>query len=703
VRKNRRTRRNFICLGGDNLSIFNIFRKAKQETYPIYLDTGAYNVPKWSTQKDEEYIREGYRKITWVYSCVSIIAANVSQVPWELYRINRTNGVEKEILDHPILKLLNDRINPYMSAKDFFDLWATYLATQGKFYCLFNNAALPTQLYPLYPHYTKPIPDLNKFVNGFEYNVSGQSSQYNADQVLWSKFNDPLDLYDGMSPIRAMARTIDTENEAVDWNKAQLQNQAVPPGAIQVQNPSPEMANKLRSEWLKRYSGARNARVPLILNAEKANYIPFGLSTIDMDFIEQRKLSRVEICSAFGVPSQVVGDPEGQTYANYEEAVKSLWQQTVIPKYLDHMTDILNTYIATKYADNLKIKYNLDSIGALHESMDSLAERARGLYKDGIIKLNEARYMLKFEDVETGDSFYSQPAVATATTTTATVTTATTTTASATESKTIKIKTIDMSDEQKEMHWKSTEEKRSKYIDPCAKQFKDAFKDEQKQLLNAIKDIYDAEQIINAADRVINACAPRKKNILAAIYNLVISDFGEATYYKVAKNKCKKINIDFLTNAMIKYIATQTATEVVQINETTRFQLQEIIAKSIAEGAKIETIAEEIDKLYLDNIVPNRSKLIARTEVISASNYGSVAGAQKAQEDFDLKIKKIWIPTYDIRTRQRHLAMGEHPPVELDGTFNLGDANMQYPADLSGPAAEVCNCRCTVGYVNTKD
>ena len=248
--------------------IFNMFRKQVQ-----YVHSWQYGQPNWSSQNDEAYIREAYNKIVWVYSCVSMIASCCASVPWVLYRNQRGNKVE--IDDHPILTLLNTRVSPYMPSKDFFDLWATYLALQGKFFAEYNNSAMPTQIYPMYPHYVKPIPDRKLFVSGFEYRMGGDTTIYKADSVLWSKFNDPLDLYQGLSPVRALARTIDTENESVDWNKSTLQNSAVPAGAISVVNPSPELTSKLREDWLSRYGGANNARVPLILNAEKANYVSF--------------------------------------------------------------------------------------------------------------------------------------------------------------------------------------------------------------------------------------------------------------------------------------------------------------------------------------------------------------------------------------------------------------------------------------------
>lgn len=664
------------------MGLFDLFKKAKKEPYPVYLETGAYNMPKWSSNKDEAYLREGYNKVVWVYACVAKIASCVSSVPWELYRVNKTNGKETEILEHPILNMLNYNINPSMTSKDFFDLWATYLATQGKFYALFNNAGLPTQIFPLYPHDTRPIPDRVRFINGFEYQVSGSQVRYDTQEILWSKFNDPLDLYEGLSPIKAVARTIDTENEAVDWNKSQLQNQAVPPGAIQVQNPSPEMQNKLRTEWLKRYSGAKNARVPLVLNAEKANYIPFGLDSIDMDFINQRKLNRIEICAAFGVPSQVVGDPEGQTYANYNEAVKSLWNETIIPKYLEHIKDILNLYIANKYADNLVIKYNLDNIGALHESMDSLADRAVKLYKGEILTLNEARAMINYDDIEDGDERYEpfempekekEPE----------------------KEEESKKKSLNLTEEQKEMFWKKQDEEKEKYIKATTTQFEKAFEKENELIQILLRNIDKNSEIYDTVQKVIKSQSKDKQKILVALYNLVIGDFGTQSYNRLRRGDTE---FDSYAEDITKYIKAQTAKQVTQINDTTLTQLKKRIDFGINEGQSVAKIASSIKDLYKDDITPNRSKMIAQTETISASNYGSLSGAEQAQEEYNLDLKKVWIRTYDSRVRDTHIQAGNHKPIALNEKFQVGDSKLKYPGDFGGSAKEVVNCRCAIAY-----
>lgn len=682
------------------MSIFDIFRKASKqgkEDYPQMLEWGTYGAPKWSTQKDREYITEAYKKLVWVYVCASIIGANVSKVNWELWRIGKgQNTKDRQIYEHPLLMLVNQRINTHFTSKDFFEIWALSLALQGKFFCKLNSPMYPTKLYPLYSHLVKPIPDEIKFISGFQYDPNGKADVFAEDIVLWSKLTDPEDYYEGLSPVKAMARTIDSENEAVDWNKSQLQNQAVPPGAISVVNPGSDLIKMLTSEWKKRYSGPRNARVPIILNSEKASYIPFGLSPIDMDFLGLRKLTRVEICAGFGIPGQLAGDPEGQTYANMEQAEKTMWNHTLIPKYLDRMKDDLNLYLAQRYADNLEFRYNLDDIEALHEGMAEKGDRAMKLYKARLITKNEGRFMIDHDEVEGGDEYYEAPYVSDdkdkddEETKPPEVEDDEKGKGKGKKKDDFEVKAINMSEEQKELYWKSLEADREEYIKSVTKLLEENFDKERVNVVSAIKNDKSIENAIETMSK-------DKLIILQALYKVVIKDFGQKTYRKISNLKAE---MEFsISDEIARYIREQTAQQVVQVNETTISQISQRIQLAQGQGMSIRQISRLIDDLYLEQIIPNRSEVIARTETVSSSNYGSYRGALQAQEDYDIQVKKIWIATYDGRVRPTHAVAGGHDPIHLHERFTVGNSEMLYPGDYLGGADEVVRCRCALGYV----
>lgn len=373
-----------------------------------YAGTYEAGATKWSIQDDHAYVNEAYEKVVWCYSCIAAIASAVSSLNWLLY--DSSGKKLKEITKHPILDLLNNRVNPDFTSQQFFDLWATSLATQGKFFARYSNALkydAKLELYPMYTHLTAPIVGAGEStLNGFSYRLDNNT--YAPDFILWDRFIDPLNFYDGLSPIRAAARIIDTENQAIDWNKNMFDNMAVPPGALGLQNATPTTIKEAKKRWRSDVAGVQNSRMPLILDTERLSYIHFGLSSIDMDFIQQKKVTRIEICSALGVPGQVVGDPENQTYANYEQALKSFWSTTVLAKYVNKIAKKLNSDIVRAWNPNYFVRADTSEIAVLQEDENARSERIRGEFNDNLISQNEARELLGYSGLSEGDKFSYQ-------------------------------------------------------------------------------------------------------------------------------------------------------------------------------------------------------------------------------------------------------------------------------------------------------
>jgi len=379
------------------------WRNFSKKSY--YTDDYRAGAPVWSIQDDMAYVEEAFEKIIWCYSCIIAIASAVGSIPWRLYK--RTGADLKEIKSHYLLDMFNGQVNPDFTAAEFFELWAVFLATQGKFFAIKDNPILPSELRPMYAHQVKPIPGTGpQTLSGFDYELN--NTKYSPNLILWDRFIDPLDFYQGLSPIRAGARTMATENQAVDWNKNVFDNIGIPPGALALYNVSPTQIEEAKKRWLADYSGPKKARMPFIFDSEKINYINFGLSQVDMDFIMQKKVNRIEICSAFGVPGQVVGDPEGQTYANFGEALKAFWSQTVIPRYLNRIAAKLNKDVVRLYDKAFIIKPDLSDIAVLQEDETSKTDRVRGLFMDNVMTQNEAREAVGLTARPEGDVFNYQ-------------------------------------------------------------------------------------------------------------------------------------------------------------------------------------------------------------------------------------------------------------------------------------------------------
>ncbi len=146
----------------------------------------------------------------------------------------------------------------------------------------------------------------------------------------------------------------------------------------------------------------------------------------------------------------------------------------------------------------------------------------------------------------------------------------------------------------------------------------------------------------------------------------------------------------------IRYARLFSSRKIVMIDETTRDTIRGMLADGIVEGAGIRELARRIDTLYLEQIIPNRSRVISRTEAIASCNCASLSGAMGAGPGW----LKQWLATGDDRTREAHrLASGQRR--RLEQPFIVWDEPLMFPGDNSMGASgrNVIQCRCTMTYV----
>lgn len=153
------------------------------------------------------------------------------------------------------------------------------------------------------------------------------------------------------------------------------------------------------------------------------------------------------------------------------------------------------------------------------------------------------------------------------------------------------------------------------------------------------------------------------------------------------------VNEDFWLTWANKMLKGTLGERIKWITETTRDvfikAVDRIAYAGFESGKGVPEIAKEIMK-DLNITERYRAERIARTEVISASNSSSQAGAQAT----GLELDKEWIAYIDENTRDSHRDLNG-AKVDINEQFSNG---LDVPGDPSGAADEVINCRCTVGY-----
>jgi len=356
----------------------------------------------------ESIVREGYMTNSVVFACIREIAEASAGVPWQLFQ-TQSDGSQKELADHPLLKLI-DRPNPFQGRFELIENLMEYLYLSGNAYVeavgptSSSRNKPPMELYVLRPDRMAILPDPTHFIRGYEYKVAGQSVKFSRDQVMRLKLFHPLDDWYGLSPIQVAALPVDKINASDRWNAALLRNSAVPSGALVFRKRlTDEQYGRLKSEMREQVQGVANARSPLLLE-EDIDWKEIGKSPKEMDWIEGLKFSTLQIAQIYNIPPELIGLTPA-TYQNRKEARKALYTEVVLPA-LSRLRDSLNTWLTPRFGEGLSLNYNRNAIEALSEDQTALWKR---INESRFLTLNEQRALVGYEARPGGDVLSNPP------------------------------------------------------------------------------------------------------------------------------------------------------------------------------------------------------------------------------------------------------------------------------------------------------
>jgi HK97 family phage portal protein len=341
-------------------------REMKDSRAAKLLAMHALGLPQWTSRNAAAMTREGYERNAVCHRCVRMVAEAAASVPWLVYE-----GRE-EIEDHPLLALI-ERPNPADTSVSFIEAVCANLLLHGNAYIeQVSLDGAPRELYALRPDRMSIEAGRNGWPAAFLYRTPGGEARYDitgegVGPILHIRLYHPLDDHYGFAPLAAAQVALDTHNAASFWNKALLDNSARPSGALVYSGPdgahlTDEQFTRLKQELEENFSGADNAGRPLLLEGG-LDWRALSLSPKDMDFAESKASAAREIALAFGVPPLLLGLPGDNTFANYSEANRAFWRQTVLP-LVTRVQKSFAAWLQPAYPP-FRLDYNADRLEAL--------------------------------------------------------------------------------------------------------------------------------------------------------------------------------------------------------------------------------------------------------------------------------------------------------------------------------------------------
>jgi hypothetical protein len=240
--------------------------------------------------------------------------------------------------------------------------------------------------------------------------------------------------------------------------------------------------------------------------------------------------------------------------------------------------------------------------------------------------------------------------------------------------------------------WRAVERKRAEYLVWARRKFRVALRRQLMQFQKASEDAV----VVGDLSRGVNFITDQPiRDAFNDVYVKVGGGFAVLTTQQLKSHKgylVKDLVVSDYQDAILAWVGENAGERIVGITQTSRDLLSRVIQRAFDEGMGMDEAKRLINKQFPQYSIA-RSEIIARTEIVSASNLGSITSARAT----GLVLNKVWLATRDARTRDDH-ASADGQKVEINGKFIVGGEELEYPGDPFGSPGNVINCRCTLFY-----
>jgi HK97 family phage portal protein len=380
------------CLAGDAMSLWSFLRDVTsfgahpqpevRATLGGGILTPSYqqNKATWPDRTIDTYDREGYRKLALVFRLVGIVAHAAGSAPVRVYR-EEQDGELTELPKHPLRQLMV-RPNPQMRESRFIATVSMIASIAG--FCLIEKerglGGRVIGLWTLRSDWAKPIPRANRLPD-WEYRIPGRDPiTLKSEDVLHVTYADRPDGSPfGLGPLEVALREVGIANVMTDFLKAFFDTGAMPVTGLVMREGWPgdqSDADLIKETWRRRYGGLMNSVEPALLkDIVDVKRLSFDFN--ELAYLDLRDISDLALCQAFGVPPILAGVRYGlerSTFANYGEARRSFYEDTVSPLWA-RLDDVLTLGLLPEFdtSPGTALQFDTSAIPALQEDRNTRA------------------------------------------------------------------------------------------------------------------------------------------------------------------------------------------------------------------------------------------------------------------------------------------------------------------------------------------
>src|SRR5688572_16771226 len=275
-------------------------------------------------------LTSAYQQSSWVYACITTLAESVSAIP---FRFVDKNGNPDTSAFSLQLSALFDQPHPQLDRFQFWELIVIWLCLRGEAFIYPVSApSIHSSKNPSIQHLLVLCPDhLHEIVRngeliGWRYTApssiyhSPSSSVFLPEELIHIKKPNPFNFWRGLSPLTIAWLSAQTDYAAAQFMKGLMFNNA-DTGLIVTTDAqlSPEQREVIEAALRNRKRSAGTPDKPVFIGGGVKIEKP-SISAVDLQFLENRKFNRQEICAIFKVPQELIGFTEDANRSVSESA-----------------------------------------------------------------------------------------------------------------------------------------------------------------------------------------------------------------------------------------------------------------------------------------------------------------------------------------------------------------------------------------------
>lgn len=658
-----------------------------------------------------------------VYTCITLRSNMLSGRPIKPYRMIK--GKKSEVTSGKLVELLK-KVNPFWTTRRLIEMTEKSLGLWGKafWFCERGTSGrlAPREIWWGRPDRVRIVPDEINYISKFYYFplTGGEPIPFEPSEVVWFRYGNPIDEYEGLSPLAAARLAADLGNAAAQSNMKlfkqgmQLGGGVFPPkGSTLTKDQAAEIENKID----KRYSGVDKAHRWAVFRYE-FEMKQFGITAKDAEFPFTLNWSLEEVARAYSIPLDLVGGQ--RTYANVEAAERAVWVRALKPE-CDFLADEITEQLLPMFPGEADlIEFDLSDVEALSESENAAWERARGQIQEGAITINQWREEKGLEPVPWGDVWWAnvgrvpiesadiessqpsavsdQPEGSSPVTPPGEQEVSTDGRNPVEENRSIRNhRGLVYGSAEHERAWRKYERNATRWEKVIEQLVRDLFQRQRDSIVAKIKDgmpraKYDPTEPFDKKEwikKFRSEIRPKLRDLVREFGEDALDELGLSLAFDVAQPR------------VARFIEQRAQRFAEEVNQTTWDELRKSLSQALEAGEGLVKIVERVEAIMAERI-RSSGETIARTEVVGASN----GGALEAYRQSGAVQKKTWLSALEPnRTRESHVEAHmryQAEPIPLDEDFEVGGGAGPHPGAIGLPEEDI-NCLCTMQPVVEED